>query len=66
MDAGAHTVVEVAGLLTWTRREHKLDDLDLFNRILAINETAAHLDVLVERGWLARTVLDGRGHYTRA
>ncbi len=66
VDGGAHTIHEVARVLPWTRRHHKLEDLDLFNTILAINETAAHLDVLVERGWLARTAVDGVGQYTRA
>ena len=66
VESGADTGVEVARRLTWTRRQHKLDDLDLFNKILAIQETMAHLDVLVERGWLHRTTSDGTAHYTRA
>jgi glyoxylase-like metal-dependent hydrolase (beta-lactamase superfamily II) len=52
--------LEVAGLLTWTRREHRLGDLDVFNRMLAVCETAAHLDLLVARGRLAETT-DGAG-----
>ena len=66
VDAGARTGVDVARRLGWTRRQHKLDDLDLFNKILAIQETMAHLDVLVERGWLARSMTDGAAHYVRA
>jgi glyoxylase-like metal-dependent hydrolase (beta-lactamase superfamily II) len=64
--AGASTGYEVAGVLGWTRRQRRLDELDLFNKILAINETVAHLDVLVERGWLSRTVEDGVARYARA
>jgi glyoxylase-like metal-dependent hydrolase (beta-lactamase superfamily II) len=65
--AGASTAVEVARRLPWTRRHHKLEDLDLFNKILAIQETMAHLDVLVERGWLTRALAeDGVAHYAAA
>ena len=63
---GADTGLEVAGKLGWTRRRHTLDELDLFNKILAIHETVAHLEVLVERGWLTRTDQDGVAHYQRA
>ncbi len=61
---GAHTAFEVAGALTWTRRQHKLVDLDLFNTILAIHETMAHLRVLVERGALTESTLDGIAHFS--
>jgi glyoxylase-like metal-dependent hydrolase (beta-lactamase superfamily II) len=64
--AGAHTGFEVAQVLGWTRRNRRLDELDTFNQVLAIRETVAHLDVLVERGWLARTVEDGVAQYARA
>ena len=33
-------------LAGWTRRERHFDELDLFNQLLAINETVAHLVVL--------------------
>src|SRR6476646_744033 len=62
---GASTGFEVAGVLGWTRRKRRLDELDLFNKILAVHETVAHLEVLVERGWLTRTVQDGVAHYQR-
>ncbi|MGQ0577200.1 MAG: MBL fold metallo-hydrolase [Pseudonocardia sp.] len=52
---GRDTAVEVARVLPWTRRDHHLDDLDPLNAMLAILETAAHLDVLVERGALSVT-----------
>ena len=61
--AGAHTAREVAGRLTWTRRNHKLDDLDVFNRMLAVIETWAHLQVLAARGLVTATDLDGVTHY---
>jgi glyoxylase-like metal-dependent hydrolase (beta-lactamase superfamily II) len=53
---GARTVYEVAKGLRWTRRERALDTLDPFNRMLAVMETKAHLDVLAHRGSLDRTV----------
>lgn len=58
--AGCETAYEVARALPWTRRERAFDDLDPFNQMLAVNETAAHLDVLVEREDLGVAV-DGDG-----
>jgi glyoxylase-like metal-dependent hydrolase (beta-lactamase superfamily II) len=65
VESGADTGYQVARALGWTRRERRLDELDLFNTVLAINETVAHLIVLVERGWLSRTVIDGVAHFAR-
>jgi hypothetical protein len=62
--AGARTALEVAQRLTWTRRERKLVDLDVFNRMLAILETQAHLRVLAEYGAVTATEVDGVWHYT--
>jgi glyoxylase-like metal-dependent hydrolase (beta-lactamase superfamily II) len=45
---------EIAAALPWTRRETRLIDLDPFDAMLATLETSAHLDVLVERGPVAR------------
>ena len=45
--AGRLDAREVAGLLRWTRREHRLTDLDPFNAMLAVFETGAHLELLV-------------------
>lgn len=56
---GASTTWDVAHVLTWTRRETAFVDLDPFNQMLAVNETAAHLDVLVDRG--ACTVTEEQG-----
>ena len=47
---GRSTAHDVAEVLPWTRRRHRLDELDPFNAMLATLETAAHLQVLVERG----------------
>jgi glyoxylase-like metal-dependent hydrolase (beta-lactamase superfamily II) len=63
---GASTAFDVANVLGWTRRQRHFDELDEFNQIMAVNETVAHLQVLVERGWLSRTTVDGVLHYTRA
>ena len=50
---GGLTGHEVAGRLTWTRRDIAFADLDDFNQMLAVSETMAHLDVLVARGQAA-------------
>ena len=56
----------MAGALPWTRRQTKLPDLDPLNAMLATLETASHLEVLVQRGVLARTEQDGVDHYATA
>jgi glyoxylase-like metal-dependent hydrolase (beta-lactamase superfamily II) len=66
VDNGAHTAFAAAHLLTWTRRHKHFDELDMFNQILAIHETMAHLRVLVERGWLRESTVDGVAHFVRA
>ena len=60
---GRHSAFEVAGALGWTRRNTALADLDLQNSTLAVLETRAHLDVLVERGALVRSEVDGIALY---
>lgn len=49
---GASTPYEVARQLRWTRRERAMDDLDLFNKMLAVAETWAHLVLLAAQGRL--------------
>ncbi|MBE7189109.1 MBL fold metallo-hydrolase [Jatrophihabitans endophyticus] len=66
VDAGAHTGFEVARAIPWTRRLRRFDDLDTWNQILAVHETVAHLRVLVERGWLTETPVDGISRFARA
>jgi glyoxylase-like metal-dependent hydrolase (beta-lactamase superfamily II) len=51
---GPVTACAAARTIPWTRRLRKLADLDPMSQILAIGETAAHLEVLVARGQLAR------------
>ncbi|HEX3648961.1 MAG TPA: MBL fold metallo-hydrolase [Pseudonocardiaceae bacterium] len=60
---GASTAAEVAGLMTWTRRERKLADLDPFNEMLAVLETMSHLDVLMLQGRLTRADVGGTYYY---
>lgn len=48
--AGASTPFEVAQRLRWTRRERTMDELDPFNRMLAVAETWAHLVLLAAQG----------------
>ncbi len=53
--AGHATPFEVAKAIKWTRRQRRFEDLDLFAQVQAVNETAAHLEVLLVRGELTRT-----------
>lgn len=55
---GPVTAFAAAGEIPWTRRQRKLADLDLVSQLLAIGETAAHLEVLVVRGQLVKRVSD--------
>jgi glyoxylase-like metal-dependent hydrolase (beta-lactamase superfamily II) len=67
VEQGADTAFEAARVLRWTRRLTHVDDMDRFNRMLAVTETLAHLDVLVARGWLSVTTTpDGVAHFARA
>jgi glyoxylase-like metal-dependent hydrolase (beta-lactamase superfamily II) len=66
VEHGAHTAFDVAQVLPWTRRLRRFPELDMFNQILAIFETMAHLRVLVERGWLTESNLDGIARFVRA
>jgi glyoxylase-like metal-dependent hydrolase (beta-lactamase superfamily II) len=59
--AGASTAYEAARALRWTRRERFFDDLDPFNQMMAVMETAAHLDVLVRQGRLRSLVTGPAG-----
>jgi glyoxylase-like metal-dependent hydrolase (beta-lactamase superfamily II) len=60
---GATTAYAAAGLLTWTRRERRLAELDPVNAMLAVLETMSHLDVLVLQGRLSVAEVDGVRHY---
>ena len=54
LDAGAGLALDVARILRWTSRGRSFEELHLFDRMLAVLETAAHLDVLVLRGEAVR------------
>jgi hypothetical protein len=57
--------LDVARDLSWTRRQRRFDELDLFNRTLAVLETALHLDLLGLQGSLNVRDVDGVRHYSR-
>jgi glyoxylase-like metal-dependent hydrolase (beta-lactamase superfamily II) len=62
---GPVTAFEAAGELPWTRRQRRLAELDPINRLLAVGETGAHLEVLVLRGQLTTfTSEEGVDYYT--
>jgi glyoxylase-like metal-dependent hydrolase (beta-lactamase superfamily II) len=61
---GASTADDVAHQLVWTSRGTRFSDMDPYNSILAVLETAAHLEVLVERDLVKVTDIDGVRHYT--
>ena len=58
------TAFDVAGRLRWTRRRSELADLDPFNQMLAVAETAAHLELLVAQGRLSKQDVDGLRCYS--
>jgi glyoxylase-like metal-dependent hydrolase (beta-lactamase superfamily II) len=54
--AGHATPFEAAKAIKWTRRHRDLSDLDLFSQVQAVNETAAHLEVLALRGQVTHSL----------
>jgi glyoxylase-like metal-dependent hydrolase (beta-lactamase superfamily II) len=54
---------DVARRLSWTRRERTFAELDPHNQMLAVSETAAHLDVLVRDGGLVARQIEGTKYY---
>jgi glyoxylase-like metal-dependent hydrolase (beta-lactamase superfamily II) len=54
--AGAATAYDAARALPWTRHARRFDDLDLFNQMMAVFETAVHLDLLAAGGRIQRGV----------
>jgi glyoxylase-like metal-dependent hydrolase (beta-lactamase superfamily II) len=57
------TAYQVAQELPWTSRKRQLADMDPMNQMLAICETAYHLDLLVAQGSLTSGVADGIRRY---
>ena len=49
---GSTTAYEVAHQLPWTRRNRRYEELDLANKLLALTETVAHLELLAVQGTL--------------
>lgn len=60
---GAVTAYEAAWKLGWTRHDRAFGDLDMVNQVLAIGETSVHLDLLVARGELRSSIVDGVVEY---
>jgi glyoxylase-like metal-dependent hydrolase (beta-lactamase superfamily II) len=60
---GACTAYDVAKFLRWTKRQRELHDLDLFNRMLAVIETEAHLVFLAAQHRLKVGEHNGRRTY---
>ena len=63
VQAGAATALEAARSLRWTRRERQLDEMDVFNQMLAVIETRAHLELLTAQGRLTSSTRDGVVYY---
>jgi glyoxylase-like metal-dependent hydrolase (beta-lactamase superfamily II) len=63
---GADTAAAVAGIVTWTRRERTLAELDVFNQFLAVCETGAHLQLLVGQSRATMQERDGVRYYAVA
>jgi hypothetical protein len=63
---GSSTASAVARKLPWTGRGTPFGKLDPFNQMLAVLETAAHLDLLVVQGRLRTRNLDGIHHFELA
>jgi glyoxylase-like metal-dependent hydrolase (beta-lactamase superfamily II) len=61
--SGALTAYQVAQELPWTSRRRSLADLDVMNQMLAICETAYHLDLLVAQSTATSEVADGIRRY---
>jgi glyoxylase-like metal-dependent hydrolase (beta-lactamase superfamily II) len=62
--AGADTAYATALALPWTRHNKAFGELDPENQMLAVTETAAHLDVLVLQGRLSSVLSpDGIEYY---
>ena len=58
IERGCVDAHEVANTLTWTRRHTPYSQLNLFDQMLAVLETAVHLDLLVHRGELRSSIVD--------
>jgi glyoxylase-like metal-dependent hydrolase (beta-lactamase superfamily II) len=66
VEAGAATAYDVALAIGWTRRNRRFGELDMFNQMLAVHESVAHLTVLVENGLLRAEPMQRIVHYAVA
>jgi glyoxylase-like metal-dependent hydrolase (beta-lactamase superfamily II) len=66
VESGRQTAFEVAEALPWTRRARRFDELTLFNQMLAVCETDAHLELLVAQGRLSGATVGGVVRYAPA
>jgi glyoxylase-like metal-dependent hydrolase (beta-lactamase superfamily II) len=62
---GRLTAYQVAEVLPWTSRKRQLSEMDPMNKMLAVCETAYHLDLLVAQGALISTDNDGIRRYEK-
>lgn len=63
---GPHTAYEVATELRWTSRLRRFAELDPFNQMLAVFETALHLNLLADRGTVTVREVAGVVEYAEA
>jgi glyoxylase-like metal-dependent hydrolase (beta-lactamase superfamily II) len=61
---GSSTAYDVATSIGWTSRRRKFVDLDPFNQMLAVFETALHLELLEAQGIVRVDEFDGVRHYS--
>jgi len=59
VQAGHATPYQAAKAIKWTRGQRPFGDLDTFSQVQAVNETAAHLEVLKARGQLSYELSHG-------
>jgi glyoxylase-like metal-dependent hydrolase (beta-lactamase superfamily II) len=64
--SGAATAYGVAEQIPWTSRKRRFADLDPFNQMLAIFETALHLELLASQGVVTAEDAEGVVVYTHA
>lgn len=58
------TATSVAAKVGWTRRKVPFECLNTFNQVLAVLETAAHLELLELRGQINSTMEEGKKVFT--
>lgn len=64
--AGSSTSFDVATRMRWTRRERRLDELEIVHRMMAVLEVQSHLDVLASQRVLNSDRVDGVRHFAVA